>query len=331
MATKTETDGNTAAATPKAPAPKIVAEDMSNRVVFTATYDEEGNVTRTAVEAAQEYLEAQGERLSDFGDQTFAMAGIDIVDGEAVWDPEIYTESMDVMVALLRKQKGGVKAIVVAPVPSIQTILGDTAARDWMTRILHKELNHVAVRALREAEDVSTVVDQIPVNLTGYIESGRAGAGIVETFNELYKAVNATLAAKVPVWAKYRLLKTELKKAMESKGYAEEVYAPLEDYKGNSLFVAAIQIGITGAKRKGLDATIFERWLATRDQKKFTGATTDEDDDAFDFDSLTESMLVEDAPKTDEAKPAELADSVAQSEAAATDDTSAEVAGDATA
>ncbi len=297
----TDTKNNTAAPTPKAPEPKVVAEDMANRVVFTAERDDSGAITKTAVEAAQEYLEAQGERLDDFGKQTFAMAGITIDEdsGEAVWDPAIYTESMDVMVALLRKQKGGVKAIVVAPVPSISTILADTAARDWMTRILHKELNHVAVRALREAEDVSTVVDQIPVNLTGYIESGRAGAGIVETFNELYKAINATVGAKVPVWAKYRLLKSELKKAMESAGYAAETYAPLEDYKGTSLFVAAIQIGLTAAKRKGLDPAIFERWLATRDQKTYNAGAATEDEDDFDFDSLADSMLVEDAPKTD--------------------------------
>lgn len=328
------TEGNVAAATPapatpnpaKAPEPKTVADDMANRRIFTTTRNAEGVVEKTAVEQAQEYLDASAVAFADFAEQTFATPGIGEDDeGNAVWDPVIYTDSTDVMVAILRKQKGGVKAIVVAPVPSIDSILADSAGRDWAERILHKELNHVAVRALREAEDVSTVVDQMPVNMTGYIESGRAGSGILETFNDLYKQINATLAAKLPVWAKYRLIKTELKKAMESKGYAAEIYAPLEDYKGDSLFVAAIKMGIAAAKRKGMDPAIFERWLATRDQKVFTtGKPEGEDEDEFDFDSLADSMLVDEATgETDTTTDAPAADAPNAEGADSTDDETA--------
>lgn len=326
MATQTElkTSGNVAAATPKPAAPKTVAEDMANRRVFTTTRNDKGEVEKTAVEQAQEYLDASAESFADFAEQVFATPGIgEDEDGNAVWDADIYTDSTDVMVSILRKQKGGVKAVVVAPVPSIDSILADESGRAWAERILHKELNHVAVRALREAEDVSTVVDQMPVNMTGYIESGRAGSGITETFNELYKQINATLAAKLPVWAKYRLIKTELKKAMESKGYAAEVYAPLEDYKGDSLFVAAIKMGINAAKRKGLDPTIFERWLATRDQKVYDAAKPEGDDDDFDFDSLADSMLVDEGKPdeaTVEAKDDEATEANTAPDAAVTDE-----------
>lgn len=291
--TDTTNTANATATESKAPKPKTVADDMKPRRVLESTGD------------AKNYLETLANELSDWGDGKFAFAAPGI-DDEGNFDSAVYTDDMDVLVAKL-VNKGAVKAVVVAPIPKIDVILADEAGKAWATKILHKELNHVAVRALREADDVSTVVDQIPTTLAGYIESGRAGAGIMETFNELYKQINATLSKAFPVWGKYRLIKTELKKAMESTAYATEIYAALEGYtaKGidDGLFVAAIKIGIAAAKRKGLDPAIFERWLATRDQKAYDPAQPDEGDEeeAFDIDSLTDSLLAE--PETEEAAP----------------------------
>jgi hypothetical protein len=130
------------------------------------------------------------------------------------------------------------------------------------SKILHKELNHVAVRHLRDAEDPLSFVDQMPTTVDGYISSERGTGGIMETFDQLYKGIDAALAGKFPNWAKRRFIKGELKKALESKGYALEYYPDCEDYKGQSLFEAALAIGTNAAKRKGLDPTIFERWAA---------------------------------------------------------------------
>lgn len=271
---------------PKAPKVKTVADDMAGRRIFATTTE------------AQTYLEALGESLSDFGDQTFAMVGVgQDEDGNATWDESIYTDSTDIMVAKLNNA-GQTKAIVVAPVPKIQSILADEAGLKWAEKILHKELNHVAVRALRTAEDVATVIDQMPTDLSGYISSGRGDSGgIMESFNELYKQINATLAKMVTAWSRARLTKPELKKAMESKGYASEYYPALEDYKGKSLFVAAAELGAKAAERKGLDPAIFTRWLETRDAKAFTPGETDEDDlESLDLDNLTEALLADDQP-----------------------------------
>lgn len=268
---------------------KTVAKDMPNRRVFGS------------VGEAKEYLGGCADLYSDWGDESIPFAAVG-VNEEGDFDESIYNDSMDVMVAKLTKQKtekaaGGVKAIVVAPIPKLDlTSAGDEALQGWIRRILHKELNHVAVRALREAEDVSTVIDQMPTTVTGYIESAQVSGGIMEAFNELYKLINGTLGAKVPVWAKYRLIKSELKKAMESKGYAMEIYPALEDYRGNSLFEVAIQLGQASAKRKGLDPAIFDRWAETRATKKYDpAAPTDEDEDELDIGNLTDSLLADDA------------------------------------
>jgi hypothetical protein len=311
----------------KPPEPKTVAEDMANRRVFSAEYrdptDEEQAaylaanpgadladaprvLVKSAVDAASEYLNASGTTFTDFGDYPLAAPGID---DDGNFDSDVYTDDMDVMVALLRN-KSKVKCIVVAPVPTLDSILSDAGGTDWATKILHKEMNHVAVRALREADDVSTVVDQIPTTRLGYIESNRGDGGILESFAELYKPVNATLSAKFPVWAKARLIKSELRKAFESKGYAAEFYAALEDYKGQSLFVVGLGLAIATAKRKGLDPTIFERWLATRDQKVYTpGEQQEADEDEFNVDSLTEALLAESAPAAPDADAAKAGES----------------------
>lgn len=272
MANETET-------TPAAEKAKTVAENMSARRVFES------------IDAAVEYLQATAAAIPDFNSIVEAGGLAAVGMGEdGNFDPAIYGEGMEPMVAVLRKQGKGVKAIVVAPIPTLDSLLSDDAGRDWVQRIIHKELNHVAVRHLRDSEDVSSVVDQMPTTREGYITSSReAGGGIMETFDELQKQISATLAAKFVPWQKQRLIKTELRKALESKGYALEYYSNLEDYKGESLFALALKLGVSAAKRKGLDPTIFERWAATRDAKAFS--VTDEDEDDFDLDSLTDSLL----------------------------------------
>lgn len=285
-----------AAATPAAPKVKTVLEDMDGRRFF-ATPDD-----------AKAYLMASADAFSDFDKQTFANVGID---DEGNFDPEVYTDGMRVMVAVLKRQgkspgeKTRVQAIVVAPAPTIESILADEAALAWATRILEKEINHVAVRAIRDVEDVSTTVDQMPRTLAAYISSARGeGGGIMETFNTLQKDLNATMS-KINVWAKARLIKSDFKKALESKGYALEYFPALENHAKGSLFVMAAQIGVNAAKKKGLDATIFERWLETRDAKTFTPGEDEEDD--LDLDSLTSSLLEETAPVEAPAAPIEAA------------------------
>jgi hypothetical protein len=270
-----------AAAEKKAP---TVAEDMDARRIFPG------------VEEAKQYLAASAERFADFGETPVAAPGID---AEGNFDPEIYTDAMCVMVSVLRKQGEGVKAIVVAPVPKVAVLMESEAGKAWVEKILHKELNHVAVRHLRDAEDVLNFVDQMPTTVEGYITSERGTGGIMETFNGLYKGIDAALSGKFPNWAKRRFIKSELKKALESKGYAQEFYPDIEDYKGQSLFEAALAIGQNAAKRKGLDPTIFERWAQTRNSKTYS--PEEDEDESLDLDALTDALLDEGESKTEPA------------------------------
>lgn len=285
MADETNT---TAADESKAPKAKTVAEDMTARRIFPT------------IGEAVDYLKASAANFTDFGSYPIAAPAMD---ENGNFDSEVYNDQTDTMVALLRKESK-VKAIVVAPVPKIDAILANEAGRAWLDKIIHKELNHVAVRQLRDAEDVSTVIDQIPTTLDAYITSGReGGSGIMESFNELYKLINQALS-QVGVWAKARLIKTDLRKAMESKGYALEFFPALENRSDGSLFAKAIALGASAAKRRGLDPTIFERWAATRDAKEYKPGEDDESDiDLDNLDALTDSMLAADTKADDAAKP----------------------------
>jgi len=282
------------AAAVAAPKAKTVADNMDSRRVFNSTED------------ALNYLNLCSESFSDFTDIPLASVGLIIDDDGVTFDPEIYTDSMRVMVSTLRSQKGaeatgGIKAIVVAPIPTLDAMLGDDSGKSWLLKIIDKEFNHVAVRALRDASDVSTVVDQMPSTRDAYISSSREGAsGIIESYNELFKDLNRILSAKVNVWAKARLTKNELKRALESKGYAAEYYPALENRKSGSLFVAALDLAVSAAKLKGFDPTIFERWAETRDGKAFT---SDEDEDAVDLGDLGDllSEAKDSAPAEDAA------------------------------
>lgn len=284
MADETKTEGTES----KAPKAKTVAEDMNARRIFPT------------IGEAVEYLKASAASFADFASYPVAAPAMD---ENGNFDSAVYNDKTDTMVALLRRESK-VKAIVVAPIPKLDELLTSEAGRAWADKILHKELNHVAVRQLRDAEDVTTVIDQIPTTLDAYITSGREGGGIIESFNESYKLINAALAV-VPVWAKARLVKTDLRKAMESKGYALEFFSALENRSDGSLFAKAIALGINFAKRKGLDPTIFERWAATRDAKEYKPGDEDEDEiDLNDLDKLTDSMLAEESKGTETPAPA---------------------------
>jgi hypothetical protein len=190
----------------KQPKALTVADDMDSRRVFPT------------VDAAQQYLAASAERFTDFGNVFVAAPGVgQDEEGNPVWDEEIYTPQMDVMVAVLRKQGKGVKAIVVAPVPKVNVLMESDAGKSWVEKILHKELNHVAVRHLRDAEDPGSFVDQMPTTVDGYITSERGTGGIMETFDLLYKGIDAALSQKLPVWSKARFIKSELRRLLSRK------------------------------------------------------------------------------------------------------------------
>lgn len=276
---QTATDSKAEKAAPK---PKTVTEDMPARRVFDSTED------------AAAYLNTCAETYSDFDKLPLASRGLD---DQGDFDPAVYTDGMRVMVAKLSEKGKGAKAIVIAPIPSLEMVLADEAAKSWLIdKVLNKELNHIAVRNLRDADNVETVADQIPTTLAAYISSAREAGGIMDTFNSQFKGLNEALAKRFPVWGKARLTKADFKRALESSAYASAYYPALED-RGegkDSLFVTCLQLGISVAKKKGLDPTIFERWTDTRDAKPYT-PDAEEDEDELDLDALTSELMEDEA------------------------------------
>lgn len=264
---------------------KTVADDMDSRRMFD-----------TPAEAAA-YLNQMGETLSDFGNQPFVLKGITTDEHGINFDPAVYTDDMRVMVTVLTQRvKEGpnkVQAIVVTPAPKLDAILANSIGREWLSKIVDTQLNHVAVRplrALKDGESLDIKSGEMPLTLDGYVTSNREGGGILETYNELARGIIDAIAKKSKLWAKARLTKSELKSAMASRAYAAEYYPTLED-RGEgkeSLFVMALTFAKQVAAAKGLDPAIFDRWLATRDETKLTAKDEGEEgEDDFDLDSLT--------------------------------------------
>lgn len=231
----------------------------------------------------------------DFGKYPVAAPGVSVSEeGGLVFDPEVYGEGVAVMVAVLTQRGDGpnqstVKAIVIAPIPTFEAILANPGGNAWAKRILEKELNHVSVRQLRKAENVADAVDSMPKTLEDYITSDRGAGGILQAYEDLWRPIKNNMGKLSRSWRLANLSKKELRRALESAAYALEYYPTLEETKQGSLFVFALNGLIVTAKKQGLDPTIFERWLANRDEA--TIDIKDDDEDDFDESKLFAAML----------------------------------------
>lgn len=294
------TDTTTAApaestATAKAPKPKTTFENMSARKIFADS---------TSMLA---YLGACAEKFTDFNDEDQTII-IPFMDAEGQIDAEKFDATgYESMVATL-KERGAtsLKAIIVTPIPTLDLLLESDEGRTFVQEVVRKELNHRAVRQLRVAENPRTVADQIPYSVTDFTNSSRGDAGIVEAYNELYKHINDTLSKASPPWKRRKLTKSELRAALESKAFALDSYPELEEAGANgSLFVFALKLGAMTAEKKGLDPTIFTRWMESRDAAAYEA--TEEEETLLDFDSMAEAMLAEPKaePATEEAPAAD--------------------------
>lgn len=290
MATVPTTNGTTPAET-KEPKVLTVIDDMDNRRLFDSADD------------AATYIAKCQADYPDFNGYPVAAVGLT---DEGDFDPEVYNDSMRIAVSVLTQRGEGagsstVKAIVIYPSPKLEAVLDSATGRDWLTGIMEKELNHVAVRQLRKAENADEIADAIqtmPTTLDAYTTSGRESTGgILQTYNDLWQLIKKAIGSKSTPFRLANLSKKELRKAMESAAYAKTVYPKLEDRENRkgepeSLFVVAASYGQVLAKAKGLDPAIFERMLATRNERVID-VTEDEDEGDFDFEAMAAAMAKE--------------------------------------
>lgn len=310
MATQPNASTTTDSADSKEPKVLTVAKDMRPRMIFDDS------------DSAAAYIEKCQTDFSDFAGIPTAVVGF-TEDGD--FDPEVYTDEMRIAVAKLMERGEGpgastVKAIVIYPTPKLEAILSTDAGTDWLTSILEKELNHVAVRNLRKAEsesDIAEAIEGMPTTVADYITSSRESTGgILETYNGLWQIIKKALGQKFKAWALAPLSKKEMRKAIESASYAATVYPTLELRKNKktdekeSLFEIAANFGKLLAKEQGLDPAFFEKALANRDEK--TIDVTDDEDD-FDFEA---ELAKATAPSEDDSGEAATTDEAATDTAA---------------
>jgi len=305
-----------AAESPEAPAKaKTVIDDMAQRMVFND------------VDAATTYIEKCQADFADFEGYPVAAVGLTEDGG---FDPEVYTEDMRIAVSVLTQRANSamnptatsrVHCIVIYPMPTLAAILGadvaeftNPAGKAWLESAIETELNHVAVRNLRKAADaqeIAEAVEGMPTSVADYITSGReASSGILETYNGLWQIIKKGIGQISKPYALANLSKKEQRKAMESASYAATIYPHLEtrlDKKGEkaSLFAKAAQFGQMLAAEQGLDSTIFDRMLETRESNVIDAA--EDTAEEFDFAKMAAGLLKKpeattpatDAPTTD--------------------------------
>jgi len=285
---------------------KTVLDDMDSRRVFDTT------------ESAAAYLADCMSKFSDFGDYPVvspidakreggAVQGLGQDEsGNLVFDPEIFSESMQTVIAVLTTRGEGsgsskVKAIVVYPQPRIDDVLADESGRKWLEARYETEINRAAVRVLRDTKDSivdlsdMTVLDQMPKSLADYVTSSRVGTStLLEAFEEFWKPIKTALGKLSKSWKLANLPKREFKNAMSSTAYAQQFYPTLEDAalgggKRGSLFVIALGAFKQEAAKAGKDTTIFDQWLNTRDDYVIDDSVESEDDE--DTELSAESLL----------------------------------------
>lgn len=305
MATEPNTANPDTPAVTDTPAPaaesktKDVLNDMDARRIFNDTAD------------AITYLAKCQTDFPDFNSYPIAAPGLGTDDqGAIVFDPEIYGEGVNVMVAVLKERgdapgKSTVRAIVIAPTPDFAAILANEAGRAWAQAIVEKELNHVAVRQLRKAESIGDVVESMPKTLADYITSNRESGGLLAAYEELWRPIKNNLGKLSKPWRLANLSKKELRRALESSAYAAEYYPTLEEAKQGSLFAFALQGFIAQAKKSGFDPTIFERWTSGRDEKVLDLKDDSDDDEEIGLDDLMSAFDSGDAAAATPATPPE--------------------------
>lgn len=285
-----DSNNNTSTESTETTKAKTVIDDMASRRLFDS------------VDEATAYIQKCQTDLSDFGEQPIAAVGLT---GEGEFDPEIYNDSMRIAVSVLTKRGQGVgsstvAAIVIYPSPKIEAILADPAGTAWLTAMMEKELNHVAVRNLRrvgtkDGPTFEDAVESMPSTIADYVTSSRdATSGILAVYNDLWQIIKKALGKQFKAFGLANLSKKELRKAIESAGYAAQIYPQLEERvskktgEKESLFEIASRFGILLAKEQGLDPAFFERALEDRNERVIDIA--DDEEEEFDLEAMAAEL-----------------------------------------
>jgi hypothetical protein len=257
-------------------------------------------------------LETAGAALASIAQDSNDFASVKLLcpgatfteEGEFVPEaPEWTAETHEIMLAPLTtkavKDKAGkvtkpasLTGLVLCPIPTAAAVFADDTHRNALLEVWQKEMNHRAVRKLRNAENPETAVAEMPLSLESFCTS-QAGGGVsaIAAFDDHWLPFSQAMAQKVPQWAARfpgGKGKAHIRAAIENAAKAAALYPELESYgkSGESLFARILKAIIAKATREGQDTALLAKWLETRDQMEYdatTEATLDNEalDDLF--------------------------------------------------
>lgn len=281
----------------KTETPKTVA-DIDSRKTFTSVDD------------ALAYIGEIGEYVG-FGDLQQAIVGaVADADGNVTLDPAIYTDEMEIAVAVVSEKVAGTKmkpiALAVYPTPAADAVLASDEGKAWVAKLIEKESNLVAMRALRKSDNIEESASAMPTTIASYITPSReAATGVLATYEAVWKDVKALMAKKSRAWSIANFSKKELRRAIESASYASGTYPKVEKGGGeSSLFVFAAGLGKLLATKAGLDTAFFDNAIAKRNEHVIN---IDDEDGELTLDDLLAEATEGDADESteDAAAPAE--------------------------
>ena len=288
----------------------------TNEEAAKTVADIDSRKTFKAVDDALAYIGEIGEYVG-FGDLQQAIVGAVADDeGNVTLDPAIYDESMEVAVAIVSEKVAGAKmkpiALAVYPTPAAEAVLASDEGKAWVAKLIEKESNLVAMRALRKSDNIEESASAMPTTIASYITPSReAATGILATYEAVWKDVKALMAKKSRAWAIANFSKKELRRAIESASYASGTYPKVEKGGGeSSLFVFAAGLGKLLATKAGLDPAFFDNAIAKRNEHVIN--IDDEDGELTLDDLLAEATEAETDESTEATTDAEQADEPAE-------------------
>lgn len=274
-----------------------MADETKTEETAKAVADIDSRRTFKTVDEALAYIGEIGEYVG-FGDLQQAIVGaIADDDGNVTLDPAIYDDSMEIAVAIVSEKVAGAKmkpiALAVYPTPSTDAVLATDEGKAWIAKLVEKEANLVAMRALRKSDNIEESAAAMPTTIASYITPSReAATGILATYEAVWKDIKQLMAKKSRAWAIANFSKKELRRALESASYASGTYPKVEKGGGeSSLFVFAIGLGQLLAKKAELDPTFFDNALAKRNEHVIN---IDDEDGELTLDDLLAEAAADD-------------------------------------
>lgn len=186
---------------------------------------------------------------------------------------------MRVRNATTGKMDSGARALVMFPLPVLEAFMADDKGVGFVRKVTEKETAHVAFRDLRNAEtveDLQMAFDSMPRNVEGFVSSHTKAAEIDTTaFDAVWPNLMAYVKTRyAAIHAALPTKKEEVRRSIQSAGYASELYPDLEskrifEWLGKNaikLAESATSTNDDGVEVPApIDASAIEGWIADRE------------------------------------------------------------------